>query len=61
MLIPFLIATVWIGLVMSFIWSSRGATNCLIKAALSIWTVWGLVMLFAAVWPLVQNGQIKVF
>jgi hypothetical protein len=61
MLISFIGFSTFLGLWLSFYWSGNGALNCLIKAVFSLWTAWGAFMLLAALVPLVQNGQIKVF
>jgi len=60
MLISYLVLTVLIGTWISFIWSSNGAANCLIKTIFSIWTIGGWVMLLSVVWPYIQSGQVKL-
>jgi preprotein translocase subunit SecG len=51
MLIPYLAFGLVIGLFMSFIWSSKGGANCLIKTGWVLWTLWTIVMLAVTVFP----------
>lgn len=51
MLIAYMVFGTVIGLFMSFIWSSRGSTNCLIKTMWVIWALWSISMLATAVFP----------
>lgn len=45
MLITYLIVTLIVGLFMSFIWSSNGGANVLIKMLFTVWTIWTGFML----------------
>jgi hypothetical protein len=51
MLIAYISFGLFLGLFMSFIWSSNGATNCLIKTGFVLWTLWSIGMLAINVFP----------
>lgn len=60
MLFGYLATSLFIGLFMSFIWSSNGFKNCVIKTAFSAWTLWTAVMILGALWPMIQNGAMRL-
>lgn len=60
MLLSFLIVSVLFGMFLSFIWSSKGLANCVIKMVFSFYTIWAVLLLCGALWPLVNNGTVKL-
>jgi hypothetical protein len=49
-LIAFISASVFFGLFISYIWSSNGALNVLIKTAVTGYTMWGVVIWLILMW-----------
>jgi hypothetical protein len=60
MLIAFLIASILFGMWITYMWSSSGALNSMIKVLLSIYTLWAVTMLLAQVWPMINNGTVRL-
>ena len=60
MLISYLIVSSLLGLWISYVWSSNGAANCLVKVIFSAFTLWSTFMLLAAAWPLLNTGSIHL-
>ncbi len=61
MLLSFLIVSTLFGLFISFIWSSSGLPNVLVKMLFSFYTIWAILLLCGQLWPLVNNGSVKLF
>jgi hypothetical protein len=61
MLIAFLITTVLFGMFISYIWSSKSFLDVIIKMVFSFYTIWAILLLAGAVWPMVNNGSMKLF
>lgn len=55
LMIWFIIASILIGLFLSYIWSSNGATNTLIKTAFTAYTLWAVIMLLVALAPMLSE------
>lgn len=51
MLIAYFVFSAVVSLFMSFIWSSNGGTNCLIKTAFAVWFLWSAGMLAVTLFP----------
>lgn len=61
MLLAFVSVSFFIGLFMTFIWSSSGFANCLIKSAFAIYALWCAALLLGLLWPYINNGTMKLF
>lgn len=61
MIIAFITVSVVFGMFISYIWSSNGATNVLIKMAFSFYTLFGIFMLFMALAPMINESGMKLF
>jgi len=61
MLITYLIASLLIGLFMSFIWSSNGFRNTAIKTVFSIYTLWTAALLLGVLTPMVTAAGVRLF
>lgn len=51
MLIAYLAFGSLLGIFMSFIWSSNGGLNCLIKTAFVVWSLWSIAILAMTIFP----------
>jgi hypothetical protein len=60
MLIGYILFSFVITLVMSFIWSSNGLANCLIKTVFVTHAIFSIVMFLAWVQPLIETGSMKL-
>lgn len=60
MLIAYLLLSSVLGLLLSMIWSKDTWHNAVIKVVLISWTIWSFLLLAAAVWPLINNGSVKL-
>jgi hypothetical protein len=61
MLIAFLATSALMGLFISYIWSSNGFANVCIKMVFSFYTLWAMLLLAGSLWPLVNNGSMRLF
>ena len=60
MFIAYLTISLLIWICLSFMWSSNGMQNCIVKTLFVIQTIWTGLTLLSVVWPLIQSGQIKL-
>lgn len=60
MLTSYLVLSSVLGLFLSLVWSSKNWFNVAIKVALIGWTLWSLLLLAASVWPMINNGSVKL-
>ena len=60
MLISYLVVSSLLGLFLSIIWSKASWPNVVIKMLFISWTLWSFLLLAASVWPLINNGSIKL-
>lgn len=60
MLLAFIIYSLIVGVFGTFIWSSAGAANLLIKMVLAAYTVFALVVLCTFLAPLINTGVIRL-
>jgi hypothetical protein len=60
MLIGYILFSFVITLVLSFIWSSNGLTNCLIKSVFVIHVIFSIVMFLVWVQPHIAAGGMKL-
>ena len=60
MFIAYLVISLLVWLWLSFMWSSNGIQNCVVKTVFVIQTIWTGLTLLSVVWPLIQTGQIKL-
>lgn len=60
MLIGYLLLSSVLGLFLSMIWTRKDWINACIKVVFIGWTLWSLLLLAAAVWPLINNGSVKL-
>jgi len=61
MLIAFLVASLCIGLFMSYIWSSNGFANTAIKMGFSVYTLWTAALLLGVLAPMVTSSNMRLF
>lgn len=60
MMISFLFVSILFGMFVSYLWSSKGALNTLIKMAFTIYTLWAILMLMGVVIPMINSGQMRL-
>jgi hypothetical protein len=60
MLIAFICASIFFGLVISYAWSSRGILNVSIKALCTLYTLWAVVMLLVQLAPMINTGTLRL-
>lgn len=60
MQIAYLVVTLFLGIVLSLSWSSRGWSNLAIKSGLVCWTLWSAVMMMANLAPLIMSGNMRL-
>lgn len=60
MLIAYLAVSSFLGILLSMVWTSKNWPNVVIKLSLIGWTFWSLLLLAASVWPLINNGSVKL-
>lgn len=60
MLIGYLVFSTLLGLFLSMIWSKETWHNAVIKVVFISWTLWSALLLAGAVWPLINNGSVKL-
>lgn len=63
MLITYLIVSLVMGIFMSYIWSSNGWTNTVIKMLFTLYTIWTAFMLLGVSWShiLAAAPNLKMF
>jgi len=61
MLIAYLTASLFISLFMSFIWSSNGYRNTLIKVVFSIYSLWTAALLLGVLGPMFAGSGLRLF
>ena len=61
MLIAFLIASLFFGMFISYIWSSKGFANVAIKMVFSAYTLWTAALLIGVASTMVNTTAMKLF
>lgn len=61
MLITYIIVSTLIGIFMSYIWSSKGFANTMIKMVFSAYTIWSAILLASILVPMMVASGMRMF
>lgn len=60
MILAFLAVSIFIGMFVSYLWSSRTLGNTLIKMALSAYTIWAIILFAILIVPFIAQSSMKL-
>jgi predicted ABC-type exoprotein transport system permease subunit len=60
MAIAYLIFTLFIGVILCIIWSTKDWVNTMIRVMFVLWTIWTMSMLAGHLDPLIRSGALSL-